>query len=498
MLNGAAYAYWMAGATVAFVYDGTSWQVCNTPLYGSTATIGNPAGGNVFIDSDSVDIRQLEAVLASFMASRISLGANSEDAVIDFCGGSGSIGVVDAMLLLFADAVGIKGNDTAAVIANGLATMLSEHSGTTDYTPVGEVLADSPSTETDQVLSTLRSFVKRNSDSQVIADASVSVSAKSDGTSAVPIVGDVDIDGTLTMENDENDILLKNASIATYAKIYEKAVTTAIGTLAALYAESPYMALTAVHNAVLKATNGLTGTAAKNASVFVGQVIDAAEAAYGISLSANDGGTGSSLDIASSEMDLNTALAVITGTLNITSTNYASQTAYRSPPLVVGQINGHHLEFDQNEIIAKTSATVSGDLHLLHNTLAYKLYTNGSKNYPVYGGRIINTNTGNGTINLSEAAENFVFLEIYYGKEINGNGGLSCSKYYPHGDKSVMLYSGVVTPGTLQLAAARCIVSGTSIVKGTSLYANINTGSTNSCSAEAENKLVIYLVMGYR
>lgn len=67
-LNGAGYAYWMAGATVALVYDGSYWQVCNTPLYGSTATIGNPGGGNVYIDSDSVDVRKGTSTLATFGA----------------------------------------------------------------------------------------------------------------------------------------------------------------------------------------------------------------------------------------------------------------------------------------------------------------------------------------------------------------------------------------------------------------------------------------------
>lgn len=65
MLNGVAYAYWVAGATVQFVYDGTSWQVCNVPLYGATATIGNPASKNIYIDADSFDFRQAMNTVAS-------------------------------------------------------------------------------------------------------------------------------------------------------------------------------------------------------------------------------------------------------------------------------------------------------------------------------------------------------------------------------------------------------------------------------------------------
>lgn len=64
--NGVAYAYWEAGGTVIFTYDGTNWQVCSSPVYANTATIGNPAGGNVFVDSDSVEVREGSDILAAF------------------------------------------------------------------------------------------------------------------------------------------------------------------------------------------------------------------------------------------------------------------------------------------------------------------------------------------------------------------------------------------------------------------------------------------------
>lgn len=66
MCNGSAYAYWAAGMAVTFVYDGSAWQVCSVPVYGSTATIGNPGGANVYIDADSVDIRRGSGVIGSF------------------------------------------------------------------------------------------------------------------------------------------------------------------------------------------------------------------------------------------------------------------------------------------------------------------------------------------------------------------------------------------------------------------------------------------------
>lgn len=90
-LNGANSAYWQAGATVALVYDGAAWQVCNTPLYGATSIIGNPAGGNVHTDGDGVSVRQGTTVLARLKAGLLELAANSADAVIKLCGGKGTI-----------------------------------------------------------------------------------------------------------------------------------------------------------------------------------------------------------------------------------------------------------------------------------------------------------------------------------------------------------------------------------------------------------------------
>lgn len=57
MTNGAPFAYWVAGTTLTLLWDGSDWQNCSAPVYGATATIGNPAAANVTIDSDSVDFR---------------------------------------------------------------------------------------------------------------------------------------------------------------------------------------------------------------------------------------------------------------------------------------------------------------------------------------------------------------------------------------------------------------------------------------------------------
>lgn len=68
-VNGTRYAYWAAGSTVTFVYDGTQFQVCSVPVYASTVTVGNPGGGNVYIDSSSVSIRKSSNTLANFTSS---------------------------------------------------------------------------------------------------------------------------------------------------------------------------------------------------------------------------------------------------------------------------------------------------------------------------------------------------------------------------------------------------------------------------------------------
>lgn len=90
-LNGANSAYWIAGATVALVYDGTYWQVCNTPLYGITATIGNPAGGNVYTDGSGIEIRSGSTALARIKAALVEIGCNAKSAVIKMCGGIGTM-----------------------------------------------------------------------------------------------------------------------------------------------------------------------------------------------------------------------------------------------------------------------------------------------------------------------------------------------------------------------------------------------------------------------
>ncbi len=73
-IQGVRDVYWTDGATVTFTYDGINWRVASEPVYAPTATIGNAAGFNVFIDGTSVKVRKGTEELASFKGDEIRLG----------------------------------------------------------------------------------------------------------------------------------------------------------------------------------------------------------------------------------------------------------------------------------------------------------------------------------------------------------------------------------------------------------------------------------------
>lgn len=89
--QGTRYAYWEAGTTVAFTFDGQYWRVSSEPVYASEVTVGNAAGMNVYINGTNIQIRQGTTVLANFSADTIELGENSIQSVISLCGGLGKI-----------------------------------------------------------------------------------------------------------------------------------------------------------------------------------------------------------------------------------------------------------------------------------------------------------------------------------------------------------------------------------------------------------------------
>lgn len=54
MTCGSNTAFWAAGSTVTFVYDGTNWQVASVPVYASTVDVGNVNGLHVHIEPGEV------------------------------------------------------------------------------------------------------------------------------------------------------------------------------------------------------------------------------------------------------------------------------------------------------------------------------------------------------------------------------------------------------------------------------------------------------------
>lgn len=134
-LFGAAYNTWLAGAVIVLVYDGTYWQVSSEPLRASEVTVGDPTGGNVHLDSDSVEMRKGSVVLASIAASLVRLGIDSDEAVVD---------LVDGLLKIRATTYGskswaeVKAADSLAMLApHGKTVHIGTYSADGAYSDIG-------------------------------------------------------------------------------------------------------------------------------------------------------------------------------------------------------------------------------------------------------------------------------------------------------------------------------------------------------------------------
>ena len=84
-IQGFRDVYWTDGATVTFTYDGTNWRVASEPVYAPTATIGNAAGFNVYVDGTSVQVRRGSEELAIFKGDEIRLGEGVDCAKVFIC-----------------------------------------------------------------------------------------------------------------------------------------------------------------------------------------------------------------------------------------------------------------------------------------------------------------------------------------------------------------------------------------------------------------------------
>lgn len=79
---GTSSAYWAAGQTVLFVYDGTYWQVASAPVWASTVTVGNPGAQNVLIDGTHVAIRNGTTEFSTFDSNNITLGRTNAGSML--------------------------------------------------------------------------------------------------------------------------------------------------------------------------------------------------------------------------------------------------------------------------------------------------------------------------------------------------------------------------------------------------------------------------------
>lgn len=88
--NGVHYMYAGTYTAITLVYDGSvgAFRVTSQPVYANTATVGNPSGGNVYIDNDSVDIRKGSNVISSFSTDGTNASiTTNEHLTLDGAGG---------------------------------------------------------------------------------------------------------------------------------------------------------------------------------------------------------------------------------------------------------------------------------------------------------------------------------------------------------------------------------------------------------------------------
>lgn len=78
LTGGANSAYWAAGAAVAFVFHGGAWNVASTPVYASTADVGDPGGRHVHVGAEYVDVMDGDRVQTRIGSDLIELGRDMD------------------------------------------------------------------------------------------------------------------------------------------------------------------------------------------------------------------------------------------------------------------------------------------------------------------------------------------------------------------------------------------------------------------------------------
>lgn len=105
------------------------------------------------------------------------------------------------------------------------------------------------------------------------------------------------------------------------------------------------------------------------------------------------------------------------------------------------------------------------------------------------------------SIKLSDSAANYKYLDFFYGKLDNNNGGYSYTRVYNPNNKRVMLlqmnYAG--SDNILQLVGSKWLINGTAVSSEYNGYINCSITSTGINGIMAsENKQIIYRVEGYK
>ena len=97
------------------IFKGGTTSAYSVAKYGDTARVGKLSGGNVYVDAETVNIKDGSTVLSTFTSSGAELGKNSDTASIKMC----------------ADKFTIKGSYSSTISSNDtfVATINNEHTG---------------------------------------------------------------------------------------------------------------------------------------------------------------------------------------------------------------------------------------------------------------------------------------------------------------------------------------------------------------------------------
>jgi hypothetical protein len=105
-----------------------------------------------------------------------------------------------------------------------------------------------------------------------------------------------------------------------------------------------------------------------------------------------------------------------------------------------------------------------------------------------------NSSGTTGTVTLSETAANFNYLEIFYTKSGVSN---STRIYSPNSKTANLILFYAAGTSIIQNIFAQITISGTSITKGSTGYANFSSAGISGISM-ADNSISIYKVVGYK